>query len=232
MQPDIFPNYPSLIDLIGNTPLVKLKKICTNPSVLLLAKLECYNPTFSIKDRMVAHILNQAMRDGLINADTTIVEASSGNTASSIAMMASIHDLKAIITMPDSTSQEKVQLARLYGAEVILCPSQVSPNAAEYYTNKAKQIALTITNSFTLDQYNNLDNIHAHYLSTAQEIIAQTNGHIDYIVGCASTGGTMSGIGKYIKEHSPNTSIVIADSQSSVFKQHFHEGVVGLFLQA
>jgi cystathionine beta-synthase len=221
-----FPDYPSPIDLIGNTPLVKLDKICPNPNVTLLAKLEFYNPTFSIKDRMVSYILKQAKQKGLINATTTIVEASSGNTASAIAMMAAIDQRPAIITMPDSTSKEKIQLAKLYGAKVVLCPSQAPHTSPDHYTNKASDIAQSIPNSFMPDQYNNHDNIKAHYLSTAKEIMNQTHGHIDHVVGCASTGGTMSGIGQFIKEHSPNTTITIADSKASVFTQHLNQQAI------
>lgn len=216
-------DYPTPMDLIGNTPLVKLDKICPNPNVTLLAKLEFYNPTFSIKDRMVAHILEQAKKKGLINASTTIVEASSGNTASAIAMMSAVEQRPAIITMPDSTSKEKIQLAKLYGAKVVLCPAQAPQTSPDHYTNKARDIAESIPNSFVPDQYNNHDNIKAHYLSTAKEIMDQTHGHIDHVIGCASTGGTLSGIGQFIKAHSPNTTITIADSTASVFTQHLNQ---------
>ena len=214
--------YPNLLDLIGNTPMIRLEKMCTNPNVTLLGKLECYNPTFSIKDRMVAYIFEQAIKANKISPKTTVVEASSGNTASSVAMLAARHDLKSIITVPDTTSIEKIQLAKLYGATVILCPHDASSESPDHYTNKAISIAETIPNSFILDQYNNPLNIEAHYNSTAQEILNQTHNNVDFIIGCASTGGTMSGIGRHVKASSPTTQIIIADSQASIFKSEFN----------
>ncbi len=222
MQSVASTTYPDLLDLIGNTPMVRLDKLCANPNVTLLGKLECYNPSFSIKDRIVAHIIQQAIKSRKITSDTTIVEASSGNTASSVAMLAARHDLKSIITLPDTTSIEKIQLAKLYGATIVLCPHAVSSDSPDHYVNKALSIAAVTPNSFILDQYNNPLNIEAHYHFTAKEILDQTHHEVDYIVGCASTGGTMSGIGRYVKAHLPSTQIIIADSQASIFKAEFN----------
>ena len=218
--------YPAYHETVGNTPIVKLPNLCPLPHITLLAKLEFYNPTFSIKDRMISYIFHKALDEGAITPTTVLVEASSGNTASSVALFAAIHQLNLIVTMPDTTCPGKIKLAEAYGAEVILCPADAAPDSPEYYTNKAYSIAKSLDNSFTFDQYNNLCNIEAHYMTTGAEIITQTKGNIDIIVGCASTGGTISGIGKRIKESHPEVEMIIADSDNSVFKNFHDNGIV------
>ena len=218
--------HPNYHETVGNTPIVQLPNLCPHPHITLLAKLEFYNPTFSIKDRMISYIFHKALKDGTITPNTTLVEASSGNTASSVALFAAIHKLNLIVTMPDTTCPGKIKIAEAYGAQVILCPADVAPDSPEYYTNKANRIAASQDHSFTFDQYNNLCNIEAHYSTTGAEIITQTNGNIDTIVGCASTGGTMCGIGKRIKESHPEVEIIIADSENSVFKNFYDNGII------
>ncbi len=217
-------HYPTYQQLVGSTPIVALTKLCKDPNLQLLAKLEYFNPTLSIKDRMVNFILQKAIDEGAITSNSTIVEASSGNTASSVAMYANAYGCKAIIVMPDSTSLEKIKLTKIYGATVILAPSSAAVDSPDYYANKAKQIVATTPNAFTLDQYNNKANLNAHYCTTAQEIWEQTQGNIDCIVGCASTGGTMSGIAKFFKEKQSKTKIVIADPLGSIYKPYFDTG--------
>ncbi len=214
----------AILQLIGNTPLVKLNYF-SNPNTgsSLFAKLEMFNPTLSIKDRIVLHIIEDAEKKGLLKSGSTIVEASSGNTGASVAMIGSVKGYAVIITTPAKTSQEKVDLMRAYGAEVRICPS-VGHAHPEYYIIQAQKLTASIPGAFTLNQYNNLENIRAHYLSTAAEIWTQMQGKIDYVVACASTGGTISGIGKFLKEKNPAIQVVMADPEGSGCYDYFYTG--------
>lgn len=217
-------NIDTVLGLIGNTPLVDFSNVLTLQNFNLFAKLEYYNPGFSIKDRMVAYIIQQAENSAAITPDTTIVEASSGNTAAAIAMIAAIKGYKAVITVPDTTSAEKIKSARVYGAEVILCPANVSSDHPDYYVNRAAAIAQEIPASFTLNQYDNQQNALAHYNTTGPEIWRQCNGGITHLVACASTGGTISGVGKYLKEQNKDIKIITIDPPGSVFYSYHQTG--------
>jgi cystathionine beta-synthase len=209
-----------VLDLIGNTPLVKLNRIISNNNINLFAKLEFCNPSFSIKDRMVLHVITQAEKSGKLQPGMFIVEASSGNTASSVAMMAAIKGYKTIITTPDTTSDEKVKTARAYGAEVIICSSKAHVGDPEHYVTKAANIAKQKSPSFTLNQYDNQQNVEAHYLSTGPEIWEQTDGKITHLVACASTGGTVTGVSKYLKEQNPDIKVIVPDPPGSVYHSY------------
>lgn len=214
----------TILDAIGNTPLVRLQNLSFNPQVTILVKLEFLNPGFSIKDRIVKYIIEDAERTGKLSAGGTIVENTSGNTGAAAAMIAAIKGYRAILTMPDKVSVEKQNSLKAYGAEIVVCPTDVPPDSPEHYVNKAKKIAEDIQGAFRINQYDNLKNPEAHYRSTAPEIWEQTGGDIDYFIASASTGGTISGIGKYLKERNPKIKVIMPDPVGSVYYDYFHKG--------
>lgn len=215
-----------LLEAIGNTPLVKLHHLSPNPDVTILLKLEFMNPTGSIKDRIVKHMIEAAEKSGELKPGGTIVENTSGNTGASIGLYAAAKGYKAILTMPDKVSIEKQNTLRGFGCEIIICPTSAAPDSPEHYVAKAKQIARDTPNSFRPNQYDNLKNPEAHYLTTGPEIWRQTNGKIDYFVASGSTGGTISGAGKFLKEKNPNIKIWMPDPIGSIFYDYFKTGVV------
>lgn len=216
----------SILEIIGNTPLLTLSHINPYPHVKLLAKAEFFNPSGSIKDRIVLHIINDAEKRGLLKPGGTIVENTSGNTGAAVAMIASIRGYKAILTMPDKVSQEKQNALKAFGAEIRVCPTSASPDSPDHYVNVAKRLAKEIPNSFRLDQYDNPKNPEAHYLTTGPEIWEQTDGKVDYFVASGSTGGTISGVGKFLKEKNPKVKIVMPDPIGSIYYAYFKTGKI------
>lgn len=209
------------LDLIGNTPLVRLSKISENTESSIYAKCEFFNPSGSIKDRMAKYIINTAEKEGLLTPGGTIVENSSGNTGSALAMISAIKNYHCIITMPDKMSDEKKNLMRAFGAKVVVTPTDVPYDSPESYYSVAKKIAAETPNSYYLDQYNNPKNIDAHYESTGPEIWEQTQGKIDILVAGIGTGGTLSGVGRFLKERNPHIQIIGVDPVGSVFYDYF-----------
>jgi cystathionine beta-synthase/cysteine synthase A len=209
------------LDLIGNTPMVHLKSLNLKPGVNIYAKLEFMNPTGSIKDRIIAYIVQKAVSEGRINTDTTVVEGSSGNTAASVAMVAGSLGLKSILCVPDKASDEKIAIIKAYGAEVIVKSASADPESDEEYGNAAGKIARETPNCFYIDQYNNRLNPEAHYMTTGAEILDEVNGRVDCFVATGSTGGTVSGVGQRLKEHNANTQVVLADPAGSIYKPYF-----------
>ncbi len=191
----IMTNFPTILNMIGNTPLVKLQNINPNSQVNILVKVEFLNPGFSIKDRIVLHIINDAEKQGLLRPGGTIIENTSGNTGAAVAMIAAIRGYKAILTMPDKVSKEKQNALKAYGAKIIIAPTSAAPDSPSHYVNLAKRLAEETPNSFRVNQYDNIKNPEAHYLSTAPEIWEQTQGKVDYFVASASTGGKLVGSG-------------------------------------
>ncbi|OJU80488.1 MAG: cystathionine beta-synthase [Chlamydia sp. 32-24] len=216
----------SILDTIGKTPLVHLKKICPNPDVTLLAKIEYFNPGGSIKDRIVLHIINHAEQKGLLKPGGTIIENTSGNTGAAVAMIAAVRGYKAILVMPDKVSKEKQNTLKAFGAEIIVTPTAVPHDSPEHYENVAKRLAQDIPNSFRINQYDNLKNPEAHFQTTGPEIWEQTNGKIDYFVASGSTGGTISGIGKYLKSKNSKVKILMPDPIGSIYKEYFDTGKI------
>lgn len=214
--------YNNILDLIGNTPVVKLNKIPDKGSNIF-AKLEFFNPGGSIKDRMALFIINEAEKKGLIK--DFIVENSSGNTGAAIAMIAAVKGYKTIITIPDKMSTEKINLMKAFGAEVVVTPTDVPYDSSESYYSVARKIA-TEKGAFYPDQYNNPDNIKCHYLTTGPEIWEQMDGKIDFLVAGIGTGGTISGIGKYLKEKNDKIKIIGVDPEGSIFYNYFKEGKI------
>lgn len=218
--------YPTILDTIGNTPLVRLQRICPNPNVTLLAKLEFLNPSCSIKDRIVKYIIDDAEKSGALKPGGTIVENTSGNTGAATAMIAAIRGYRAILTMPDKVSQEKQNTLKAYGAEVIVCPTSAAPDSPDHYVNVAKRLAEETPNSFRIDQYDNPKNPEAHYKSTGPEIWEQTHGQVDYFIASGSTGGTITGTGKYLKEKNPNCKVILPDPIGSIYYHYFKTGEI------
>lgn len=213
-------SYPTILDVIGNTPLVKLQGLVKNPLVTILLKLEFLNPAGSIKDRIVFHIIDQAEKAGLLRPGGTIIESTSGNTGAAAAMIGAIRGYHVILTMPDKVSIEKQNVLKAYGAEVIITPTSASPDSPEHYVNKAKKIAQEMPNSFRIDQYDNARNPEAHYLYTGPEIWEQTDGNVDYLVASASTGGSITGIGRFLKEKNSGIRVVMPDPIGSIYYQY------------
>lgn len=209
------------LDLIGHTPMIHLRTLDPKPGVEIYAKLEFMNPTGSIKDRIIAYIVQKAMAEGRINAETTIVEGSSGNTAASVAMVASCLGLNSILCVPDKASDEKIAIIKAYGAKVIVKSAAADSESDEEYGNAAGKIASETPNCFYIDQYNNPLNPEAHYMTTGAEIWDELDGRLDCFVATGSTGGTISGVGRYLKEHNPDVQVVLADPCGSIYKPYF-----------
>ena len=207
---------------IGNTPLVRLRRMTARRGIkaTVLVKPEFINPTGSIKDRMAVYILREAERKGELKPGGTIVEASSGNTGAAVAMFAATHGYKAIITIPDKMSKEKVDTLRALGAEVHVCPTAVPAESPESYYETGKRIHRETPGAYWVGQYFNLKNIEAHYMLTGPEIWEQSGGHLDVFVGGIGTGGTVSGTAKFLKEQNANIEVVAADPIGSVYYQY------------
>ena len=211
----------SISDLIGNTPLVRLTRVTRELGAhdrqpLILAKLEMLNPGGSVKDRIGLPMVEAAERDGLLKPGGTIIEPTSGNTGHGLAIAAALKGYRCIFVMADKQSAEKQQLLRAYGAEVVLCPTNVEPESPESYYSVAKRLARDIPGAFQPDQYWNMNNPEAHYRTTGPEIWRQTDGKVTHVVVASGTGGTISGIGRYLKEQSPSVVMVGADPEGSV----------------
>ena len=213
-----------ILDTVGNTPLVRLAHVAKGVRPVLWAKLEYFNPTGSVKDRMALYMVEDAERSGLLKPGGTIVEGSSGNTGAALAMIAAVKGYRCIITMPDKMSHEKRNFMMALGAEVIVTPTDVPPDSPQSYYSVARRIAAETPNAWYPDQYNNPKNIEAHYHTTGPEIWEQTDGQIDYLVAGIGTGGTLSGAGKYLKEKKPNAKVIAVDPEGSVFYGYFKTG--------
>lgn len=216
----------NILDTVGNTPLVKLQRLNPNPLVTILLKIEFFNPSGSIKDRIVKYIIDEAERTGALKPGGTIIENTSGNTGAAVAMIAAIRGYKAILTMPDKVSKEKQNALKAYGAEIIVTPTSSPPDSPEHYVNLAKRLSKETPNSFRINQYDNPKNTEAHYKTTGPEIWEQAAGNIDYFVASASTGGTITGIGKYLKEQAPHIKVIMPDPIGSIYYEYFKTGKV------
>ncbi|UCC79042.1 MAG: cystathionine beta-synthase [Candidatus Zixiibacteriota bacterium] len=214
----------NILKAIGNTPLVKLNKLAPKDGPTILVKPEYLNPAGSIKDRMAHYLIEQAEKEGLLKPGGTIVENTSGNTGAGVAMIAAVKGYKAIFTMPDKMSSEKIDLLRAFGARVVITPTDVPADSPQSYYETAKRIARETPNSFYLNQYHNKNNIEAHYRTTGPEIYEQTAGKITHLVGGIGTGGTISGAGRYLKEKDPNIKVIAVDPEGSVFYDYFKTG--------
>jgi len=217
--------YPTLTELVGNTPVVRLQRMVPPGVATVLAKLEFLNPGGSIKDRIAITMVEQAEREGKLEPGGTIVEPTSGNTGTGLAIVAALKGYRCIFTMPDKMSREKISLLKAFGAEVIICPYAVEPESPESYYSVSDRLAEEIPGAFKPDQYRNEGNPRSHYESTGPEIWDQTGGEIDALVIAVGTGGTITGISRYLKEQNPDVLIVGADPEGSIYtsgpeKQH------------
>jgi cystathionine beta-synthase len=209
--------YPIVLELVGATPIVRLERIGRDVRPEILAKLEFLNPGGSVKDRIGLAMIEAAEREGKLRPGGTIVEPTSGNTGVGLAMAAALKGYRCIFVMPDKMSQEKISMLRAYGAEVVITPTAVEHDSPESYYSVSSRLAEEIPGGFKPDQYSNMSNPEAHYRFTGPEIWEQTDGEIDAIIISVGTGGTISGVGRYFKEHKPEVLIVGADPEGSIY---------------
>jgi cystathionine beta-synthase len=217
--------YNNILETIGNTPMVKLNTITKDIPATVLAKIETTNPGNSIKDRMALKMIEDAEKSGLLKPGGTIIEGTSGNTGMGLAIAAVIKGYKCIFTSTDKQSKEKFDALRAFGAEVIVCPTNVDPEDARSYYSVSSRLEREVPNSWKPNQYDNLSNSQAHYEQTAPEIWEQTEGKITHLVAGVGTGGTISGIAKYLKEKNPAIKVIGIDTYGSVFKKYKETGI-------
>jgi cystathionine beta-synthase len=208
--------YENVLDKIGHTPLIKLSKLSEGLNVNLFGKVEFFNPGGSSKDRIALRMIEDAERKGLLKPGGTIIEATAGNTGAGLALVAARKGYRCIFVLPDKMSEDKVNLLKAYGAEIVITPSSVAPDSPDSYNGVADRLAREIPDSFRPSQFKNLKNPEAHYLSTGPEIWEDLDGQIDVFVAGMGTGGTISGTGKYLKEQKANVIVVGADPEGSI----------------
>jgi cystathionine beta-synthase len=220
--------HDSILDLVGHTPLVRLNRIVDAGMASVYAKLETINPTGSVKDRIAVNIVRRAEEAGLLKPGATLVESTSGNTGLGLAMAAAVRGYRCVCTMPDKMSKEKIDMLKAYGAEVVVTRTDLPHDHPESYVEIAKRIARETPGGFYTDQYYNMNNPEAHYLTTGPEIWQDTDGQLDCLVGGIGTGGTISGAGKYIKQKAAEAGrqikIVCPDPFGSIYYDEFYKG--------
>ncbi|MGG7033639.1 MAG: pyridoxal-phosphate dependent enzyme [Flavobacterium sp.] len=215
----------NILGTIGNTPLVRLNKITSEIDALVLAKVETFNPGNSVKDRMALKMIEDAEADGRLKPGGTIIEGTSGNTGMGLALVAIVKGYKLICVISDKQSKEKMDILRAVGAQVVVCPTDVEPTDPRSYYSVSKRLAEETPNSWYANQYDNLSNSQAHYEQTGPEIWQQTDGKITHFVVGVGTGGTVSGVAKYLKEKNPNIKVWGIDTYGSVFKKYHETGI-------
>ena len=218
-NPNVF---NSVLDLIGNTPLIKLNKITNSFKGNYYSKAEAFNPGHSAKDRIALYIIEEAEKRGILKPGDTIIETTSGNTGFSIAMVSIIKGYQCILAVSSKSSADKIDMLKSMGAKVYVCPAHVSADDERSYYQVAKRLHEEIKGSVYINQYFNELNIDAHYKTTGPEIWNQTNGKLTHLVACSGTGGTISGIARYLKEQNQNIKIIGVDAYGSVIKK-YHE---------
>lgn len=214
----------NILGTIGNTPMVKMNKITSEIDALVLAKYETFNPGNSVKDRMAVKMVEEAEASGLLKPGGTIIEGTSGNTGMGLALVAIVKGYKMVCVLSDKQSKEKIDILKAVGCKVVVCPTDVAPEDPQSYYSTSKRMAEETPNSWYVNQYDNLANTKAHYESTGPEIWEQTDGKITHFVVGVGTGGTISGVGKYLKEKNPNIKVWGIDTYGSVFKKYHETG--------
>ena len=212
----------SVLDLIGETPMVRLQRITTRMEGSFFAKLEGFNPGHSTKDRIALNIIEEAEKSGLLKPGNTIIETTSGNTGFSVAMVSIIKGYECILAVSSKSSNDKIDMLKSMGAKVYVCPANVSADDPRSYYQVAKRLHEEIKGSVYINQYFNDLNIDAHYQTTGPEIWEQMHGQITHLIACSGTGGTISGTAKYLKEKNPSIQIIGVDAYGSVLKK-YHE---------
>ncbi|SHI52672.1 cystathionine beta-synthase [Mesonia phycicola] len=214
--------YNDVLQLIGNTPLIKLNKVTKELEGNFYAKVEAFNPGHSTKDRIALYIIEEAERKGILKPGDTIIETTSGNTGFSIAMVSVIKGYDCILAVSSKSSADKIDMLKTMGAKVYVCPANVSADDPRSYYQVAKRLHQEMKGSVYINQYFNELNIEAHYRSTGPEIWKQTEGKITHLVACSGTGGTISGTARFLKEQNPNIKVIGIDAYGSVLKK-YHE---------
>ncbi|MHC4216892.1 MAG: pyridoxal-phosphate dependent enzyme [Planctomycetota bacterium] len=221
----------SVLALVGKTPLVRLNRLVDDTMATVLVKMEHLNPTGSVKDRMAVNMVVRAEEAGLLDPGATLIESTSGNTGLGLAMAAAVRGYRCVCTMPDKMSQEKIDMLKAYGAEVVITRTDLPHDHPESYVEVAKRIARETPGGFYTDQYFNMANPEAHYLTTGPEIWEDTDGNVDCVVGGIGTGGTISGAGRYLKEKAAEAGreirIVCPDPVGSIYHDEYYRGCSG-----
>jgi cystathionine beta-synthase len=207
----------SILDTVGETPLVRLSRVAPDVRTQIVAKVELFNPGGSIKDRVAIRLIEAAERDGRLKPGGTIIEPTSGNTGTGLAIAARLKGYRVIAVMPDKMSKEKIDLLRAYGAEVVVAPTDVAPESPQSYYRVADRLTEEIPGAFQPNQYANVANPETHYLSTGPELWRQSGGQITHFVAGVGTGGTITGIGRYLKERNPQVQVIGADPEGSIY---------------
>ena len=216
----------TILDVIGHTPMVRINRITRGiPGVSVVAKLETFNPGNSIKDRMAVKMIEDAERNGVLKPGGTIIEGTSGNTGMGLAIAAVVKGYKCVFTTTDKQSKEKIDALKAFGAQVVICPTNVDPEDPRSYYSVSSRLAEEIPNSWKANQYDNLSNTAAHYEQTGPEIWEQTDGRVTHLVVGVGTGGTVTGVGRYLKERNPRIRVWGIDTYGSVFKKYKETGV-------
>ena len=216
--------FENITDCVGNTPLVRLNSLTRGLRSTVYAKVEYLNPGSSVKDRIALKIIDDAERAGLLKPGGTIVEATSGNTGAGLAMAAAVRGYRCIFVLPDKQSEEKRAALRAYGARVVVTPTNVEPEDPRSYYSVSRRLADETPNAFYANQYHNPSNPEAHYISTGPELYEQLDGKIDVFIAGLGTGGTITGIGKYLKEKNPDVKIIGVDPVGSIYYDYFKTG--------
>lgn len=218
--------YNNILELIGDTPLVKLNSVSQSFPGNYYAKLEAFNPGHSNKDRIALHIIDQAEQKGILKEGSTIIETTSGNTGFSLAMVSLLKGYNCILAVSSKSSKDKINMMKCLGAKIYVCPSNVPSDDPRSYYEVAKRLSSEIEDSVYINQYFNDLNIEAHYNTTGPEIWEQSNHRITHLVACSGTGGTISGIGRYLKEQNSNIKIIGVDAYGSILKKYHETGEV------
>ena len=218
--------YNNILELIGNTPLIKLNEVTKNFKGIYFTKFEGFNPGHSNKDRIALHIINQAEEKGILSRGSTIIENTSGNTGFSLALVSLLKGYKCILAVSSKASKDKINMMKCLGAEIYVCPSNVSSDDPRSYYEVAKRLTNEIKGSVYINQYFNDLNVEAHYQTTGPEIWSQKNGKITHLIACSGTWGTISGIGRFLKEKNNDVKIIGVDAYGSILKKYHETGEI------
>ena len=215
----------NVLDLVGNTPMVRLNKVTKGLTGNFYGKLESFNPGDSVKDRIAKYIIDKAEDEGILKPGGTIIETTSGNTGFSLAMLGAVRGYKVILAVKDKATEDKINMLKALGAKVYVCPSEVAAEDPRSYYSVAQKLHEENPGSLYVNQYFNQNNIQAHYFSSGKEIWEQTEGKVTHVIACAATGGTISGIARYLKEKNPNIKILGVDAYGSALKKYHETGI-------